>query len=262
MLRILVVIGTRPEAIKLAPTILEFQEHQDLVQVEVCITGQHRSLLDNVLNNFGISSKYDLNLMSANQTLEAVTSKALTGVSEILAQKHFDWIIVQGDTSTALAASLAGFYSKIKVAHVEAGLRTHNKSEPFPEEINRQLISKIADLHFAPTQLAKDNLVTESVPPSSIVITGNTVIDALGIAFNSEPSARVEELLQHNTNKKLIVVTAHRRENFGDPLIEICEALKYLANYYSDSCHFVYPVHPNPNVQTTVYDYLEGIPKV
>ena len=161
MLNILVVIGTRPEAIKLSPIVLELQKHSDKIYVEICITAQHRSLLDDVLINFNITSDHDLDLMSDNQTLEEISSKSLTGISSILKQRSFDWILVQGDTSTALSASLSGFYNRVKVGHIEAGLRTYNKWEPYPEEINRQLISKIADLHFAPTLNAKNNLSLE-----------------------------------------------------------------------------------------------------
>ena len=263
MLNILVVIGTRPEAIKLSPIVLELQKHSDKIYVEICITAQHRSLLDDVLINFNITSDHDLDLMSDNQTLEEISSKSLTGISSILKQRSFDWILVQGDTSTALSASLSGFYNRVKVGHIEAGLRTYNKWEPYPEEINRQLISKIADLHFAPTLNAKNYLSLEGVEEETIIVTGNTVVDSLAIASDSQPSKHIQNILDTNhPNKKIIAITAHRRENFGKPLTMICEAIKKLANKYHNECHFIYPVHPNPNVQGTAYNVLNNISNI
>ena len=203
MQNILVVIGTRPEAIKLSPIVLELQKHSDKIYVEICITAQHRSLLDDVLINFNITSDHDLDLMSDNQTLEEISSKSLTGISSILKQRSFDWILVQGDTSTALSASLSGFYNRVKVGHIEAGLRTYNKWEPYPEEINRQLISKIADLHFAPTLNAKNNLSLEGVEEETIIVTGNTVVDSLAIASDSQPSKHIQNILDTKIASKL-----------------------------------------------------------
>ena len=263
MLNILVVIGTRPEAIKLAPIVLELQKFSSKVYVEVCITAQHRSLLDDVLINFNITSDHDLDLMSANQTLEEISSKSLTGISSILKQRSFDWILVQGDTSTALSAALSGFYNKVKVGHIEAGLRTYNKWEPYPEEINRQLISKIADLHFAPTLSAKNNLSAEGIEEGTIVVTGNTVVDSLAIASEAQPSKHIQNILYANhPDKKIVAITAHRRENFGKPLTMICEAIKHLANKYHNECHFIYPVHPNPNVHLTVFNTLNNVSNI
>ncbi|MFL2645407.1 MAG: non-hydrolyzing UDP-N-acetylglucosamine 2-epimerase [Dehalococcoidia bacterium] len=263
MLNILVAIGTRPEAIKLAPTILEFQKYPKDVNVEVCVTAQHRALLDDVLINFEITPNYDLDLMSKNQTLDEIFSRSLAGISEILRQKPFDWILVQGDTSTALSAALSGFYNGVRVAHVEAGLRTYNKLEPYPEEINRQLISKITDLHFAPTLSAKSNLVSEGISNEDVIVTGNTVIDALRIASSADESDHVKDVLKvAHLNNKIIMVTAHRRENFGRPLESICEALKSLASKYTEDIHVIYPVHPNPNVQSKVYKDLQGIKNI
>ena len=263
MLNILVVIGTRPEAIKLAPIILELQKHSGEIYVEICVTAQHRSLLDDILINFNISSDHDLDLMSTNQTLEEISSKSLTGISSILKQRSFDWILLQGDTSTALSAALSGFYNRVKVGHIEAGLRTYNKWEPYPEEINRQLISKIADLHFAPTLSAKNNLSAEGVEEETIIVTGNTVVDSLEIASESQPSKHIRNILNANhLNKKIIAITAHRRENFGKPLTMICEAIKQLANEYYNECHFIYPVHPNPNVQSTVFNTLNNVANI
>tara|TARA_A100001037_G_scaffold9040_2_gene8918 strand:- start:2633 stop:3769 length:1137 start_codon:yes stop_codon:yes gene_type:complete len=263
MLNVLVVIGTRPEAIKLAPTILEFQKHPNKVNVEVCVTAQHRALLDDVLMNFSITPDYDLNLMSDNQTLDEIFSKCLSGISNILRQKSYDWVLVQGDTSTALSAALSGFYNHVKVAHIEAGLRTYDKLEPYPEEINRQLISKIADLHFAPTMSAKSNLTSEQISPQSIIITGNTVIDSLKLAADSKQSNLVKKILSNaQPDKKIIMLTAHRRENFGKPLKMICKAIQHLAQKYEKEIHFIYPVHPNPNVQSIVGKLLKNTENV
>jgi UDP-N-acetylglucosamine 2-epimerase (non-hydrolysing) len=262
-LNILIIIGTRPEAIKLAPIVTELQTYNKDIKVSVCITAQHRELLDDVLENFKIIPDFDLDIMSTNQTLESITSNVLNGITKILKEQSYDWVIVQGDTTTALSSALAAFYQKVKVGHVEAGLRTYNKTEPFPEEINRQLISKLSDLHFAPTEESKSNLILENIDANDIVVTGNTVIDALSIAMKQPLTNFLQNILPLiGAGKKIITITAHRRENFGEPLENICAAIIKLASIYKDQYHFVYPVHPNPNVKTVVFDKLSGIENI
>jgi UDP-N-acetylglucosamine 2-epimerase (non-hydrolysing) len=262
-LNILIIIGTRPEAIKLAPIVTELQTYNKDIKVSVCITAQHRELLDDVLENFKIIPDFDLDIMSTNQTLESITSNVLNGITKILKEQSYDWVIVQGDTTTALSSALAAFYQKVKVGHVEAGLRTYNKTEPFPEEINRQLISKLSDLHFAPTEESKSNLILENIDANDIVVTGNTVIDALSIAMKQPLTNFLQNILPLiGSGKKIITITAHRRENFGEPLENICTAIIKLASIYKDQYHFVYPVHPNPNVKTVVFDKLSGIENI
>lgn len=262
-MNILIIIGTRPEAIKLAPIVTELQTYNKDIKVSVCITAQHRELLDDVLENFKIIPDFDLDIMSTNQTLESITSNVLNGITKILKEQSYDWVIVQGDTTTALSSALAAFYQKVKVGHVEAGLRTYNKTEPFPEEINRQLISKLSDLHFAPTEESKSNLILENIDANDIVVTGNTVIDALSIAMKQPLTNFLQNILPLiGAGKKIITITAHRRENFGEPLENICAAIIKLASIYKDQYHFVYPVHPNPNVKTVVFDKLSGIENI
>jgi len=249
-LKVLSVFGTRPEAIKMAPVVSALLRHKGEIDSKVCVTAQHRSMLDQVLALFKIVPDHDLNIMQENQTLAVITSNALLGVDKIIAIEQPDWILTQGDTTTAMIASLAGFYRGIKVGHVEAGLRTWNRHHPFPEEINRKVADAVADLHFAPTEEARANLLREGVAPGGVFVTGNTVIDALleiaGMPcdWNSEPLARVPR------DKRIVLVTAHRRENFGKPLDSICDALSTIAD--RGDVTIVYPVHLNPNVTNVV----------
>ncbi len=245
----LFVLGTRPEAIKLAPLINIFKNSENFI-TEVCSTGQHKEMTEEVLKFFGISPNYDLKLMTKGQTLFDITVKALTGVGKIIDKTKPDIIFVQGDTTSVFAASLASFYKNIKVAHVEAGLRTGNKQFPFPEEINRILTGHIADFHFAPTETAKTNLNNEGIT-DNVYITGNTVIDALFLALKIIGKEKEETFRKKfnflNFNKKIILVTAHRRENFGKPFKNICDAISEISN--RDDVEIIYPVHPNPNIK-------------
>jgi UDP-N-acetylglucosamine 2-epimerase (non-hydrolysing) len=261
MLKVMAIIGTRPEAIKMAPVIKALEKESGNFETVVCATGQHREMLDQVLQLFDIAPAYDLNLMRPNQSLSQLTARILTGLDEIIVQERPDWILVQGDTTTAMTASLVAFYHRVKVAHVEAGLRTYNKRRPFPEEINRRISDLIADLYFAPTSRNQENLLREGVDPKAIVVTGNTVIDALLMTaqrVEQEPLALPSEI----EGKRLILVTAHRRENFGEPLIRICQALKSIAKRYQDEIQIVYPVHLNPNVWQPVHEMLGDVPNI
>lgn len=259
MFKIMSVFGTRPEAIKLAPVIKELQKHSDTLKSVVTVTAQHRQMLDSVLNVFAIKPDYDMNIMAAGQGLSDITCKVLKNIESIYETEQPDLVLVQGDTTTVFAASLAAYYKHIPVGHVEAGLRSHNKYHPFPEEINRCLTSIIADIHFAPTDKAKDNLSSEGVDEDSICVTGNTVIDALldVAAFDF----KFDTDLLNNIKGKIILITAHRRENFGKPLIDICNAILTLAKRYPDVT-FIYPVHLNPNVRHTVYAILGNRPNI
>ena len=251
LMNLLVVFGTRPEAIKLAPLILKLRQQ---FKVKICVTGQHREMLDQVLSVFKINSDFDLNLMKPNQNLTSLTSGVLEGVHSVLEKEHVDWIIVQGDTTTSMAAAVAAFYKKINIAHVEAGLRTSEKFSPFPEEINRQLTSRLADIHFAPTEKNRDSLIQENISPEKIFVTGNTVIDALQWVLKNIPEP-VWDLPFHPSDKRMILVTGHRRENFGEGFQNICKAIKTLA-VKNPNVEFVYPVHLNPNVQKPVKTLL------
>jgi UDP-N-acetylglucosamine 2-epimerase (non-hydrolysing) len=259
MVKILSVFGTRPEVIKIAPAIKELCKHPDKFICCTCITAQHRQMVDQLLKLFEIKPNYDLNIMKENQSLEYVTVTVLAQIGEIIRKERPDYLLVQGDTTTSMAASLAAFYQKVKIIHLEAGLRTWNKSHPYPEEINRIIIDSMSDLCFAHTEQAKQNLLREGVAPDKIEVTGNTVIDSLlGIAA-TDIDTRNSPLENIPFNKKIILVTAHRRENFGQRLINICNAIKEIALRYSSSVQIVYPVHPNPNVQKPVYSILKGI---
>lgn len=257
----LIIFGTRPEAIKMAPLVKEFQKHPDL-ETRVCVTAQHREMLDQVLDFFDIKPDYDLDLMKPNQNLYTLTADIITELKPVLEDFKPDYVYVHGDTSTSMVASIASFYYGAKVCHVEAGLRTYNKRSPFPEEINRQVVGRIADYHFAPTQQAKQNLLKESVAEEDIVITGNTVIDALLDSTNRVGSIDNKEIDFLKTivdkSKKLILVTGHRRENHGQGFINICEALKEIATKHSD-VQIIYPVHLNPNVKKPVYEILSAV---
>ncbi|MDO3695131.1 UDP-N-acetylglucosamine 2-epimerase (non-hydrolyzing) [Wenyingzhuangia sp. chi5] len=256
MKKILVVFGTRPEAIKMAPLVKELYQHSEF-DTKVCVTAQHREMLDQVLAFFKIIPDYDLGLMKANQTLNQLSARILTAIDEVLVDFEPDLVLVHGDTSTSSMVALASFHRGIKVGHVEAGLRTYNKRAPFPEEINRQITGRLADVHFAPTKQSAQNLINEGVNSKSVYITGNTVIDALlwGIHHVNEHREDIQEIKEFiKKNQKLIVVTGHRRENFGDKFYEFCSALKELAD--RKDVQLIYPVHLNPNVQKVVYDTL------
>lgn len=253
-MRVLSIFGTRPEAIKLAPVIRELQSRSGAESV-VCVTAQHRELLDQVNDLFGIVPDYDLDLMRPGQELSELTASVFQQLPAVLKAVKPDWVLVQGDTTTVMAAALTAFYSRIKVGHVEAGLRTFNKWHPFPEEINRKVAGVAADLHFAPTSTARENLLREGVPEADVHVTGNPIIDALqyiaGQEFNPGPGV----LKELPSDREIVLLTAHRRENFGAPLVSICEAVKVLAGMEDLGLQFVYPVHPNPNVK----DVVEGI---
>ena len=260
MKKILFIFGTRPEAIKMAPVIKEFQKHNEF-EVKVCVTAQHRQMLDQVLELFEIKPDFDLDLMKPNQDLYDITSNVLLGLKEIFKTYAPDLVFVHGDTTTTMGASLASFYQKIPVAHIEAGLRTHNIYSPFPEEINRQLTSKLATYHFAPTTSSKENLLREGIAEDKIFITGNTVIDALLQVTENLKNKEIKIDGYNVTNRKFILVTGHRRENFGDGFLNICEALKTIALENRD-IDIVYPVHLNPNVQKPVFEILGDIANI
>ncbi len=262
--KILIVFGTRPEAIKMAPVVKEFQKYPDEFETKVCVTAQHREMLDQVLEFFEIEPGFDLDLMKPNQNLYSLTSSLIENFSKVVESYKPDYVYVHGDTTTTFATSLCAFYSGAKVCHVEAGLRTWNKKAPFPEEINRQLTGRVADIHFAPTQQAKENLLKENIDENSVFVTGNTVIDALHLCLDKLENYTTDELESVKKlvypDKKLILVTGHRRENFGEGFIQICEALKEIAQH--ENVQVIYPVHLNPNVQKPVYEILGGIDNV
>lgn len=263
MLSILSVIGTRPEAIKMAPVIKELCKHRDWVTSCVCVTGQHRTMLDQVLALFEIKPDHDLDIMQNGQSLSYITARVLTELDSFIQKSRPDWILVQGDTTTAMTASLAGFYNRVRIGHIEAGLRTWHKFSPYPEEINRKIADGLSDVHFAPTPLARANLLKEGVPEQSILVTGNTVIDAL-LDIAGRPFSSEEKFLKNisSDHRRIILLTAHRRESFGEPLREICAAVRYVAQQYASSVCVVYPVHLNPQVQEPVRAFLQGIPNV
>ncbi|GAB3993229.1 UDP-N-acetylglucosamine 2-epimerase (non-hydrolyzing) [Spirosoma daeguense] len=268
--RILLTFGTRPEAIKIAPLIREFQQHQHLFDVLVCVTGQHREMLDQVLELFDIVPDYDLNIMKQGQDLHDITARLLVEMREVFFNSRPDIVFVHGDTVTSMAVSLAAFYQNIPVAHVEAGLRTHNRYSPWPEEMNRQITGRLATYHLAPTYQAKSNLLNEKITDTSIIITGNTVIDSLKNIINKIVNSSGMELaivqdirgkgyynLRQTNNKRIVLITGHRRENFGEGFSNICLAIKSLAIRHPD-VDFVYPVHLNPSVQEPVNRILHS----
>jgi len=263
----LIIFGTRPEAIKMAPLVKEFLKYPETFETKVCITAQHREMLDQVLEFFEIKPDFDLDLMKPNQNLYSLTADIITNLKPVLEGFKPDYVYVHGDTTTTMAASIASFYSGAKVCHVEAGLRTFNKRSPFPEEVNRSIAGSISDYHFAPTTTSKQNLLNENVDTNSILVTGNTVIDALQFSSNKVTSSsytddEVETLKTLvDSSKKLILVTGHRRENHGQGFINICSALKQIAIENKD-VQIIYPVHLNPNVQKPVYDLLGDINNV
>ncbi|MCC6454903.1 MAG: UDP-N-acetylglucosamine 2-epimerase (non-hydrolyzing) [Caldilineaceae bacterium] len=262
MLKVLSIFGTRPEAIKMAPVVKELAKHPGHIINRVCVTGQHRQMLDQVLSLFEIVPDHDLNIMQQSQSPLQVAAAVLTGLDSILQQERPDWVLVQGDTTTVMAAAIAAFYARVKVGHVEAGLRSYDKWQPFPEEINRRIAGVTADLHFAPTERSRQNLLREGILEEQIRVTGNPVIDALQWVAQQPYVPGTGPLQAIPWEKRLILVTAHRRENFGQPLDEICCAIRELAEQYREDVHFVYPVHLNPNVQGPVYASLAGIPNV
>jgi UDP-N-acetylglucosamine 2-epimerase (non-hydrolysing) len=257
--KILSIVGTRPEAIKMAPVIRELAHRGGSFRSRVCATAQHREMLDQVLHLFDIRPDHDLNLMRDNQTLAQITAAALTGLDAVIRQEAPDWILIQGDTTTVLAAGLVGFYHRVRIGHVEAGLRSGRKYQPYPEEINRRVAGTVADAHFAPTEQAKQNLLREGIEESSIFVTGNTVIDALHFAADRPFDLARSPLADLPARKRWVLVTAHRRENFGVPLERICEALRLLAQRYAGTVQFIYPVHLNPNVEKPVRSMLGRI---
>lgn len=284
MKKIMLVFGTRPEAIKMAPLVKEFQKHPDQFQIVVCVTGQHREMLDQVLHLFEIVPDYDLNIMKQGQDLYDVTSRVLLGMRDVLAKAKPDIVLVHGDTTTSTASALAAFYQQIPVGHVEAGLRTHNIYSPWPEEMNRLITSRIATYNFAPTQLSKQNLLDEGVINEKIIVTGNTVIDALYMVLdklandtnlnetitNQLIAAGLPEVKLKSWNKqcnsinnsrKLVLITGHRRENFGDGFINMCSAIKTLTEKYPE-VDFVYPMHLNPNVRKAITEVFGDIREI
>ena len=270
MKKILLVFGTRPEAIKMAPLVKEFQKDTEHFETKVCVTAQHRQMLDQVLEVFGITPDYDLNIMAPNQDLYDITSKVLLGLRDVLKDFAPDVVLVHGDTTTSMAASLAAFYRQIAVAHVEAGLRTYDMLSPWPEEMNRQVTDRICTYYFAPSGQSRQNLLRENIEEKKIFVTGNTVIDALLMAVDIiATKTGMEEQIHKEIQEKgytvgerdYILVTGHRRENFGEGFLHICKAIRELASQYPD-IDIVYPVHLNPNVQKPVYELLSGLDNV
>ncbi|PKM95325.1 MAG: UDP-N-acetylglucosamine 2-epimerase (non-hydrolyzing) [Firmicutes bacterium HGW-Firmicutes-1] len=260
-IRVMSVFGTRPEAIKMGPVVKAIERTEGMESI-VCVTAQHRQMLDQVLEVFDIKPDYDLDIMKAGQTLTQITTRALEGLEAVIIEAKPDIVLVHGDTTTTFAGALAAFYQQVKVGHVEAGLRTYNKYEPFPEEMNRKLTGAITDLHFAPTQTAREHLLKEGVEDSYIYVTGNTVIDALSSTISDEYMFSVDLLNTIDYKKKrVITLTAHRRENLGQPLINICNAVKQIALNFSD-VEIVYAVHLNPAVKNTAYEILGGLKNV
>ena len=265
LIRIMTVFGTRPEAIKLAPVIQQLEKNPRFKSI-VVVTAQHREMLDQVLDLFKIKPNRDLDLMRDNQDLASLTASIFTHLDPVLEEFKPDWLLVQGDTTTVMAATLAAYYRRIKIGHVEAGLRTGDKWQPFPEEINRRVASVTADLHFAPTEWARNNLLREGIADGLIKVTGNTIIDALTQITAFPAPKEIKDLLKKKEilsgEKQLIVVTAHRRENFGTPIKNICAALQSLADRYQNRIEIIYPVHLNPNVNKPVHEMLNNIPNI
>ena len=260
MIKVFTVFGTRPEAIKMAPLIYELKSRPS-IDCKVCVTAQHREMLDMVMNLFDLKPDFDLNIMTERQTLAGITTKALTGLEEVFRQEKPDLVLVHGDTSTTFAGSLAAYYNQIKVGHVEAGLRTYDKYFPFPEEMNRRLTGAIADLHFSPTKYNRANLINEGINPDTIFVTGNTVIDAFKTTIKRDFSFVGTPLEGIDMDKRFILMTAHRRENLGQPLENICKAVARLVRDFPD-IEVIYPVHLNPAVRETANSILGNIPRV
>lgn len=260
-LTVLAVCGTRPDTVKMAPVVNELKRHADEVELILAVTGQHREMLVQVLEAFDLHPDYDLNIMSARQTLAQITTRALEGLDEVIRQRQPDLVLAQGDTTTTFVASLAAFYNKIPFGHVEAGLRTDNKLDPFPEEMNRRLTGAMCDLHFAPTELAMQNLLREGVRQDSVYVTGNTVIDALLSIASREHVFDDKKVAAAAASGRMILMTAHRRENWGDPMRDICVAVKRIVERNPDVT-VVFPVHKNPVVRDTVFPELQGVDRV
>jgi len=264
-LRVMTVLGTRPEAIKLAPLVQQMAQDERIEYI-VFATAQHRKMLDQVLSLIHNQPRRDLDLMREDQSLANLTAAIFTSLDPLLLEYQPDWLLAQGDTTTVMASALAAFYRQVKFGHVEAGLRTGDKQQPFPEEINRRVSSVVADLHFAPTEWARSNLLREGIPEHLIKVTGNTIIDALNQIREKPMPAEIEKLLREKKilsgERELIMVTAHRRESFGEPIREICGALKDIAGRFSQRVELVYPVHLNPNIQQPVHEILDGIPNI
>ena len=261
-IKVMTVFGTRPEAIKMAPIVLELARHPEEITPIVAVTAQHRDMLDQVLHLFDIRPDYDLDIMAAGQTLFDITSRAMLGLDKVLTEAKPDIVLVHGDTTTTFAGALAAYYHQTTVGHVEAGLRTHNKFSPFPEEMNRKLTGSLADLHFAPTSTAQQNLLTEAIAPENIFVTGNTVIDALHQTVREDFTFE-DELLRRidYKNKRIVLVTTHRRENLGEPMRHVYKALRRLTEEFAD-VEVVFPVHKNPKVREVVREELGGLSKV
>ncbi len=261
-LKILCVVGTRPEAIKMAPVIKALSK-TDRVETKVCVTAQHREMLDSVLKIFDIAPDEDLQIMEENQTPSGVAAAVLSKIAPVLSKEQPDWVLIQGDTTTVMATAIAAFYQRIKIGHIEAGLRTYDREQPFPEEINRQLAGVLADVHFAPTEKARQNLLKEGRRLENVLVTGNTVIDALLWTAKLKTPDTIVKTVQNirvnqSANTKIVLITAHRRENFGKPIRDICKAVLALAKKYRGKIHFIYPVHLNPHIQQPVYQQLSG----
>ena len=261
-IKVMTVFGTRPEAIKMAPVVLELAKHPDKIVPVVTVTAQHRDMLDQVLNLFQIKPDHDLDIMAAGQTLFDITSRAMMGLDKVLQEEKPDIVLVHGDTTTTFAGALASYYHQVSVGHVEAGLRTHNMYSPFPEEMNRKLTGSIADLHFAPTDTSEQNLLAESVDIGKIFVTGNTVIDALHKTVNDDFQFE-DEVLQgiDFRNKRIVLLTTHRRENLGEPMRHVYRAMRRLVDEFED-VEIVFPVHKNPKVREVVQEELGGLAKV
>ena len=261
-IKVMTVFGTRPEAIKMAPVVLELAKHPDKIVPVVTVTAQHRDMLDQVLNLFQIKPDHDLDIMAAGQTLFDITSRAMMGLDKVLQEEKPDIVLVHGDTTTTFAGALASYYHQVSVGHVEAGLRTHNKYSPFPEEVNRKLTGSIADLHFAPTDTSEQNLLAESVDSERIFVTGNTVIDALHKTVDDDFQFE-DEVLQgiDFKNKRIVLLTTHRRENLGEPMRHVYRAMRRLVDEFED-VEIVFPVHKNPKVREVVQEELGGLAKV
>jgi UDP-N-acetylglucosamine 2-epimerase len=261
-MKVLCVFGTRPEAIKMAPVVRELRKYPVGVDVRVCVTGQHRQMLDQVLRLFEIVPDHDLQIMRADQSLTELTTAALKGLDALIALERPEWMVVQGDTTTAMAAALVAFYHRVRIAHVEAGLRSWNLGHPFPEEANRRIADGLSNLHFAPTEAARQNLLREGVDAGTILVTGNTVIDALQWVAALPAPADLDAFTAADDASRLVLVTAHRRESFGPGIEAICLALRDLATRYGDGVRVVYPVHLNPRVREPVHRILGDLPNV
>ena len=260
-IKVLSVFGTRPEALKMAPVLKKLGRNSNKITSRICVTAQHREMLDQVLNLFDITPDYDLDLMTSDQSLSSLASRVFEKMESVIKKEKPDWVLVQGDTTTVMAASLVAHYNRVKLGHIEAGLRSGDKYQPFPEEINRRVVGVSADLHFAPTERARKNLLKENVPDNYILVTGNTVIDALFWMVKQPYDLERSSLKDIPWEKRIILVTAHRRENFGKPIREICYALRKIANNF-ESVHVVYPVHLNPNIHGPVYELLDGVDNI